>query len=292
MANWLLEPLGFEFMRLAIALCVPLGILCAVVGSYLIVQQMGMMGDVIAHSVLPGLSVAFFLGLNLATGAFVAGTLSALLVAWIHSQSRVKVDVAMALVLSSFLALGITFIKLLRTNKLDLDQILFGDILGVTPGDFWSTLGITAVVLVLAKLFYKELLFYTFDALGAQASGLPVAWLYGGLIAAITLTVITSMQIVGVLLVISLLIGPAATAYLLVTELHWMMVWGSLISIAASVSGMYLSYYWDIPSGPAIVLVVFGFFLIALLFSPAQGILTRPAVGRPPLRRWRFLRSK
>jgi ABC-type Mn2+/Zn2+ transport system permease subunit len=100
------------------------------------------------------------------------------------------------------------------------------------------------------------------------------------------------MQIVGVLLVISLLIGPAATAYLLVTELHWMMVWGSLISIAASVSGMYLSYYWDIPSGPAIVLVVFGFFLITLLFSPAQGILTRPAMGRPPLRRWRFLRSK
>lgn len=219
MLDWLTEPLGFEFMRQAIAMAILLGILCAVVGSYLIVQQMGMMGDVIAHSVLPGLSVAFFLGLNLSIGAFIAGTLSALLVAWIHSQSRVKVDVAMALVLSSFLALGVTLIKLLGTNKLNLNEILFGDILGVTAADLWRTLGITLAVLGLVKLFYKELLFYTFDALGAQASGLPVTWIYGGFIAAITLTVIASMQIVGVLLVISLLIGPSITAYLLVKEL-------------------------------------------------------------------------
>lgn len=155
MLDWLTEPLGFEFMRQAIAMAILLGILCAVVGSYLIVQQMGMMGDVIAHSVLPGLSVAFFLGLNLSIGAFIAGTLSALLVAWIHSQSRVKVDVAMALVLSSFLALGVTLIKLLGTNKLNLNEILFGDILGVTAADLWRTLGITLAVLGLVKLFYN-----------------------------------------------------------------------------------------------------------------------------------------
>ncbi|MBD2184037.1 metal ABC transporter permease [Aerosakkonema funiforme] len=279
MWNFLIEPLSFEFMRHALAIAILLGILCSVVGSFLIVQQMGMMGDAIAHSVLPGLSIAFFLGIDISIGAFIAGTLSALLVAWIRSQSRIKVDVAMALVLSSFLALGVTLIKILKTNKLDLHNILFGDILGVTITDVWHTLAIAVTILVLVKLFYKELLFYTFDPLGAQASGLAVTWIYLGLIAAITLTVIASMQTVGVLLIISLLIGPGISGYLLVKELHLMMGVGAVIGIIASISGMYLSYYWDIPSGPAIVLVVFGLFLLTLLFSPSQGILTRRSVA-------------
>ncbi|NEN99459.1 MAG: metal ABC transporter permease, partial [Moorea sp. SIO3I7] len=130
--------------------------------------------------------------------------------------------------------------------------------------------------------FYKELLFYTFDPLGAQASGLPVKAIYFGLILAITLTIVASMQTVGVLLVISLLIGPATTAYLLVKELHHMMGLGSMIGIISSVSGMYISYYFNWPSGPAIVMVIFGLFFLAFLFSPRQGILTEPAIaGRP-----------
>lgn len=278
MLNLLLEPLTFEFMRNAILTSIFLGTLCAVVGSYLIVQRMGLLGDVIAHAVLPGLAIAFFLGIDIFFGAFVSGTLSTFVIAWIQSQSRIKVDVAMALVFSGFLALGIVLITVLK-SKLDLDNILFGDILGVTTVDVIRTGVIALIVLVLVKLFYKELLFYTFDPLGAQAIGLPVNLMHFGLTAAITLTIIVSMQAVGVVLVVSLLIGPGSTAYLLVKELYQMMKLGMVFGIFSSVSGMYMSYYLNIPSGASIVLVVCGLFLLALLFSPTQGILTRPEMA-------------
>ena len=276
MLTWLIEPLEFEFMRQAIALGISLGILGAVVGSYLILQQMGMMSGVISHAVLPGISIAFFLEINVALGAFVAGVLSALVVMGIQKRSRIKVDAAMALTLTSFLALGVILITTLETDRLNLDEILFGDILGVTSGDVWRSVIITLIILVLTKLFYKELEFYTFDPLGAKACGLPVNLLHFGLICAITLTIIASMQTVGVLLVMSLLVGPALTAYLLVKELWQMMFVGSLIGAVSSAIGMYGSYYFDLPSGAAIVMVIFSFFLLAFLFSPNQGILTEP----------------
>ena len=278
MLNLLLEPLSFEFMRGAIITAILLGVLCAVVGTYLIVQRMGLLGDVIAHAVLPGLAVAFFLGIDIFLGAFISGTLSTFVITWIQSQSRIKVDAAMALVFSGFLALGIMLITLLR-SKLDLHQFLFGDILGVTTDDVKRTLIITVFVLLLVKLFYKELLFYTFDPLGAQASGLPVNLIHFGLTAAITLTIIASMQTVGVVLVVSLLIGPGITAYLLVKELHQMMQLGAVIGVISSITGMYISYYLNVPSGAAIVLVVSVLFLLALFFSPTQGILTRPEMA-------------
>ncbi len=285
MLTWLTEPLEFEFMRQAIAIGLSLGILGAVVGSYLILQQMGMMSGVISHAVLPGISIAFFLEINLAIGAFVAGVLSALVVMGIQKRSRIKVDAAMALTLTSFLALGVILITSLKTDRINLDEILFGDILGVTSGDVWRTIIITAIILVLTKLFYKELEFYTFDPLGAKACGLPVNLLYFGLICAITLTIVASMQTVGVLLVMSLLVGPAITAYLLVKELHQMMLLGSIIGAVASITGMYASYYFDFPSGAAIVMVIFGFFWLAFLFSPTQGILTEPEL-RNKLANW------
>jgi manganese/iron transport system permease protein len=275
---WLLEPLSFEFMRQAIAIGCLLGILSAVVGSYLILQQMGMMSCVISHAVLPGISIAFFLKINLAVGAFIAGILSALMVMAIETRSRIKIDGAMALSLTNFLALGVILISVLQTNQINLEEILFGDILGVTIQDVWQTLIITAIILVLTILFYKELEFYTFDPLGAKACGLPVNYLYFGLVCAITLTIIASMQTVGVLLVMSLSIGPAISAYLLVKQLKQMMVLGSIFGIFASISGMYLSYYFDLPSGAAIVLMVFIIFSIAFLFSPSQGLLTAPEV--------------
>ncbi|MEN9869704.1 MAG: hypothetical protein RLZZ171_687, partial [Cyanobacteriota bacterium] len=196
MLSWLIEPLEFEFMRQAIAIGLSLGILGAVVGSYLILQQMGMMSEVISHAVLPGISLAFFLEINIALGAFIAGVLSALVVMGIQKRSRIKVDAAMALTLSSFLAMGIILITTLNTDQINLRDILFGDILGVTIGDVWRTVIITVIILVLTKLFYKELEFYTFDPLGAKACGLPVDLLYLGLICAITLTIVASMQTV------------------------------------------------------------------------------------------------
>jgi manganese/iron transport system permease protein len=185
------------------------------------------------------------------------------------------VDAAMALTFSSFFALGVTLITTLK-NKIDLDSFLFGDILGVTTHDIYRTLIIAALILATVKLFYKELLFFTFDRTGAQATGLPVNAIHFGFTAAVTLTIIASMQAVGVILVIALLVGPALTAYLLVKELHQMMGLGVIIGVFASVSGVYISYYQNLPSGPAIVLVSSTLFLLALLFSPAQGILTRP----------------
>jgi manganese/iron transport system permease protein len=278
MLNWFIEPLGYDFMRNAIAVGILVGILCPVVGTYLIVQRMALLGDVIAHAVLPGLAIAFFLGVNILIGAFISGVFSTFVIAWIRSQSRVKADAAMAVTFSSFFALGVTLITLLK-RKLDLDNFLFGDILGVTTTDVERTAIITLLVLLLVKLFYKELLLYTFDKLGAQALGFPVNALHYGLMAAITLTIVTSMQTVGVVLVISLLVGPGITAYLLVKELHQVMGLGAILGIIASVSGVYASYYLNIPSGPAIVLVIFGLFLLVLLFSPSQGILTRPEMA-------------
>jgi manganese/iron transport system permease protein len=279
MLNWLLEPLSLEFMRHAIAISILIGILCPIVGSYLIVQRMALLGDVIAHCVLPGLSISFFLGIDILIGAFGSGILGSFIIAWIRSQSRIKVDSAMALTFSSFFALGVMLISVLKT-KLDLDSFLFGDILGVTLTDIQRTLVITVLILVAIRLFYKELLFYTFDPTGAQAIGLPVNVIYLGFMAAITLTIIASMQAVGVILVIALLIGPALTAYLMVKELHHMMGLGALIGVFVSLSGVYLSYYHNLPSGPAIVLVSSALFLLVLLFSPSQGILIRPSQNR------------
>lgn len=278
MLNWLIEPLSFEFMRHAVATAILMGILCAVVGSYLIVQRMGLLGDVIAHAVLPGLAIAYYLGIDIFLGSFISGTLSTLVIAWIQSQSRVKIDAAMALVFSGSLALGIMLITLLK-SKLDLHSFLFGDILGVTSADLVRTFVITLFVLIFVKLFYKELLFYTFNPLGAQAIGLPVNLINIGLVSAITLTIIASMQAVGVVLVVSLLIGPAITAYLLVKELHQMMGLGAVIGVFSSVAGMYISYYLNVPSGAAIVLVVSAVFILAILFSPTQGIFTRPEMA-------------
>jgi manganese/iron transport system permease protein len=270
----LLEPLQYEFMQRAIAIGLLVGILCPVVGTYLIVQRMALLGDVIAHCVLPGLSVSYFLKIDILLGAFTSGILGSFLIAGIRSQSRIKVDSAMALTFSTFFALGVMLIRLLDNKRL-LDEFLFGDILSITNSDLWRTGVITALILFAVMAFYKELLLYMFDPTAAKASGLPVTWIYLGFMAAVTLTIIASMQAVGVILVIALLVGPALTAYLLVRELHQMMLLGAAIGALSSVVGIYLSYYGNLPSGPAIVLVSSTLFVIVLLFHPGSGVLVQ-----------------
>ncbi len=275
MINWLIEPLGFEFMRHALLVGILLGILGAVVGSFMIVQQMSMMGDMIAHAVMAGLPIAMFYGLPLPLGAIVAGVLSALLLSTIEARSRLKVDSIMALVLATFLALGTILVTILPgANRLDLIHVLFGNILGVTVKDLYLTSTVTLAIVALAWLFYKELVFYTFDPIGAKAAGLAVNWYYTGIVVAISLTVVANLQTVGVLLVIAMLVAPAMTAYLLVKELHQMIFLGAILGGIASTVGMYLSYYFNLPSGSTIVLCAFGLFLVAFLFSPSQGLLT------------------
>lgn len=274
----LLEPLQYNFMQRSLVIAILVGLICAVVGSYLMVQRLALLGDAISHSVLPGLAIAFILGINIFVGAFVAGVLSTIAIAWIQTRSPIKEDAAMGIVFSCFFALGITLITIIqKDNKIDLNHFLFGNILGVTTAEVVNTAVISAIVLFVVRLLYKELLFYTFDPLGAAAAGLPVNWLNFGLMVLIALTVVASMKSVGVILVLALLITPSATAFLLVPRLHQMMILGAAIAIFASICGLYLSYFWNLPSGPGIVLVASGLFVLALLFSPRHGILTRQA---------------
>ncbi|AFY90084.1 ABC transporter permease [Chroococcidiopsis cubana SAG 39.79] len=283
MLEALIEPLQYGFMQRSLIVAILVGLLCAVVGSYLMVQRLALLGDAISHSVLPGLAIAFLVGANIFVGAFIAGVISTLLIAWIRTRSPIKEDAAMGIVFSAFFALGITLITTIqKQNKIDLNHFLFGNILGVTFDDVRDTAIIATVVLIVVFLLYKELLFYTFDPLGAQAAGLPVNQLNFGLMLLIALTIVASMKAVGVILVLSLLITPGATAYLLVTRLHQVMILGAAIGIVSSISGMYLSYFFNLPSGPAIVLVVSGLFALAFLFSPNYGVFMR----------WRQVKTK
>ncbi len=271
--QWLTEPLALEFMRNALIAGGLAGIICPAIGCFLIVQRMALLGDVMTHTVMPGMAIAFFYKIDVAIGAFISGIGSAFLIAWLRSQTLVKVDAAMALTSSSFFAIGILLISLLKI-KIDLHGFLFGDILSVSQTDTIRAAVITAIVLVAIAMFYKQLLFYTFDRTGAQALGLPVNLIYLGLMAGVTLTIIASMQTMGVVLVVSLLVGPAITAYLLVKELHQMIFVGAGLGVTASAIGLYASYYLNLPSGPAIVLAVLLLFLLTLVFSPSQGLLT------------------
>ncbi|MEO1522786.1 MAG: metal ABC transporter permease [Cyanobacteria bacterium J06633_2] len=262
-------------MQRALMLGILLGILCAIVGSYMIVQQMGMLAHAISHSVMAGLPIAYVVGLALSFGALIAGVISALVLYLIESRSRLKTDAAMALILTSFVAIGVTLVSVIPgANRIDLLHVLFGNILGVTMKEVWWSLAVTVVGLTLVRLFFKELLFYTFDPKGAQASGLPVHWYNASLIIAMTVTIVVCLPTVGALLVVALLVAPAATAYLLVKELHQMMWVGSVIGALSSIIGMYLSYYLDAPSGASIVLVSFCFFCLAFVFSPSDGLLS------------------
>jgi manganese/iron transport system permease protein len=277
MLQALLEPLQYGFMQRSLVIAVLVGIICAVVGSYLMVQRLALLGDAISHSVLPGLAIAFILGANIFVGAFIAGVISTLLIALIQSRSPIKEDTAMGIVFSTFFALGVTLITIVqKENKIDLNHFLFGNILGVSAGDVVNCAIISAIVVAIVVLLFKELQFYTFDPIGAQAAGLPVNLLNFGLMILIALTIVASLKAVGVILVLALLVIPGATAYLLVTRLHQVMLLGAAIGIISSISGMYLSFYQNLPSGPAIVLVSAGFFTLAFLFSPSHGLLTQP----------------
>ena len=292
MLQALIEPLQYSFMQRSLVIAVLVGIVCAIVGSYLMVQRLALLGDAISHSVLPGLAIAFMIGADIFVGAFIAGVLSTVVITFIRTRSPIKEDAAMGIVFSAFFALCITLITIIqKDNKIDLNHFLFGNILGVTAEEVRNTAIISAIVVTVVVLLYKELLFYTFDPLGAQAAGLPVNLLNFGLMVLIALTIVASLTAVGVILVLALLIKPGATAYLLVKRLNQMMILGAAIGIVASISGMYISYFFNLPSGPAIVLVTSSFFTLALLFSPSQGILTYPQSTSSVSPLWRELKS-
>ncbi len=290
--NILLDPLQFGFMQRSLVVAVAVGILCAVMGSLLLVQRLALLSDAISHSLLPGLAIAFVLEVNIFFGAFLAGILSTLLINWIRQRTSLKEDAAMGIVFSAFFALGIALISVIqRQVRVDLNHFLFGNILGVTQADV-QTIGITAIgVILVVALLFKELNFFSFDPIGAEAAGLPVQLLGVGQMVLVALTLVASMKAVGVVLVVALLITPAATAYLWVPRLHQIMLLGSVLGILSSLGGMYLSYYFNLPSGPAIVLVAFGWFVLAFLFSPRSGILVHQTHSEQGSPLWREIRQ-
>jgi ABC-type Mn2+/Zn2+ transport system permease subunit len=272
---WLIEPLSYGFMQRGLAAGLLVGVLCAVVGCYVVLRGMAFLGDALAHAVLPGVAVAYLLGGNLTLGALVAAVAVALLIALSARQGAVREDTAIGIWFAAALALGVALISSLRTYAVDLSHILFGNLLGVSPGDLALVAVIGAGVLGLVALFYRPFLVISFDPVLAATLRWPAERLRGLLLVLLALTIVVSLQTVGVSLVAALLVTPAATAYLLTRRLPAMMAVAAALGAISSTVGLYLSYYLNIASGAAVVLTATAFFVAAWVLAPGRGAVWR-----------------
>ncbi|MDX9830228.1 MAG: metal ABC transporter permease [Anaerolineae bacterium] len=269
----LLEPLRYPFMVRGLLASVMVGTLCAVVGSYVVLRGMAFFGDALAHAILPGVAASYLMGANLFWGALAMGLVTALGIGYVSGRGQVKEDTAIGVIFAASLALGVAMLSTVRDYSVDLTHILFGNVLGVSAQDLWLAAGLSLVVLVLVVALYKELLLVSFDPILAATLRLPLTALQYLLLVLIALTVVVSLQTVGVALMVAMLVTPAATAYLLTRRLWHMMIVGAIIGVVASVGGLYLSFYLNIASGASVVLVCTAFFVVAFLFAPRRGAL-------------------
>ncbi|MGQ9549010.1 MAG: metal ABC transporter permease [Roseiflexus sp.] len=270
--SWIVAPLAYGFMQRGMLAAVLIGILCAIVGCYVVLRSMAFLGDALAHAVLPGVAIAYLMGASLLIGALVAAIVVALLISLFSRQGTIKEDTAIGIVFAAALALGVALISSVRTYAVDLTHIMFGNVLGVSPTDLWLIAGIGTVVLLTILVFYRQFLVIAFDPVLAATQRLPVERLRMLLLLLIALTIVVSLQTVGVGLVAAMLVTPGATAYLLTRRLSTMMLVAALIGAVAGISGLYLSYYVNIASGAAVVLVATALFAIVFLFAPERGI--------------------
>jgi manganese/iron transport system permease protein len=270
-----LNPLSYTFMQRGLAAAIMVGILCSVVGCYVVLRSMAFLGDALAHAILPGVAIAYLLGGNLMIGALVAAVVVALGVGFLSGNGKVKEDTAIGILFTAALALGVALISSIRSYAVDLSHILFGNVLGVGKTDLSQIAIIGFFVLFTVLVCYKQFLVISFDPVLAATLHLPVRFLRSLMLILIAMTIVVSMQTVGVGLVAAMLVTPAATAYLLTKRLPAMMVTAAAIGGTSSFAGLYLSYYANIASGAAIVLVTTLFFLIAFLFSPTKGYFIR-----------------
>ncbi len=268
----LVQPLRYPFMVRGLLASLMVGTLCAVVGTYVVLRGMAFFGDALAHAILPGVALAYLLGANLFWGALAMGLVTALGIGYMSRRGRVKEDTAIGVIFAASFALGVALLSTVRSYSVDLAHILFGNILGVSDTDLVMTASLGAVVLLAVVLLYKELLVISFDPVLAATLRLPMGVLQYLLLVIIALTIVVSLQTVGVALMVAMLVTPAATAYLLTRRLWHMMVVGGSIGAISSVAGLYLSYYYNIASGPAVVLVCTGAFALAFLFAPGRGV--------------------
>lgn len=273
--SFLLEPLQYAFMIRGLLAAVMVGILCAVMGTYVVLRGMAFLGDAMAHAILPGIAIAYLLRGNLLVGALVAAAIVALSIGFFSRGGVVKEDTAIGILFAAALSLGVALISTIQTYAVDLTHILFGNVLGVSVSDLWLTAGLGFFVLLMVAVNYKQFLVVSFDPVLAATLRLPAELLRNLMLLLLALTVVISLQTVGVGLSAAMLVTPAATAYLLTRRLFPMMLISAAIGAASSLVGLYLSYYLNIVSGSAIVLTATAFFLLAFLFNPRQGVLRR-----------------
>jgi ABC-type Mn2+/Zn2+ transport system permease subunit len=279
--DWLLEPLGYGFMLRGLLAALMVGVIGSVLGSYVILQGMAFVGDALAHAILPGVVLAYLFGWPLIIGALVFGILVALGIGGLSQRSEVREDTAIGIVFVGCFALGVALLSTGRNYAVDLAHILFGDVLGVSTTDLWVTFGLGLLVLVVTLLFYKEFTLLAFDPTLAVVLRLPATLLRYLLLVLIAVTVVISLQTVGIALLLAMLITPAATAQLLTRRLPSMMVTAALLGALANGMGLYISYYWNVASGPAMVLVATLFFALAFLFAPRRGMLWKSVTRNP-----------
>ncbi len=251
------------------------GVLCAVMGTYVVLRGMAFLGDALAHAILPGVAIAYLLHGNLLVGALVAAVVIALSIGLFSREGAIREDTAIGILFAAALSLGIALISTIRTYAVDLGHILFGNVLGVTPLDLWLTAGLGLLIILTVVLLYKPFLVISFDPVLAATLRLPATLLRNVMLILLALTVVVSLQTVGVGLAAAMLVTPAATAYLLTRRLVSMMLISALLGALSSIVGLYISYYANIVSGSAIVLTATAFFLLAFLFNPRQGMLRR-----------------
>jgi manganese/iron transport system permease protein len=271
--QWLIDPLTYSFMQRGFLAAIMVGILCAVIGCYVVLRGMAFLGDAMAHAILPGVAIAYLLKGNLLVGALIAAVVVALGISLFSKNGTIKEDTAIGIFFAAALSLGVALISGIRSYAVDLSHILFGNVLGVSTTDLWMT-GILALIVISAIIiFYKPFMVISFDPILAATLRMPANFLRSLLLVLIALTVVVSMQTVGVGLVAAMLVTPGATAYLLTRRLSRMLFISALIGGLASITGLYLSFYLNIASGAAIVLSATFMFIVAYIFAPEKGII-------------------
>ncbi len=271
----LLGPLGYDFFVRALVASALVGVACAVIGSFVVLKGMSFIGDAVSHAAFPGIVIAYLLGLPIIVGGAVASIATALGIGILTRTSGLRSDSIIGVLFAGMFALGVALFSSIPNYVGDLFHFLFGDVLGISVSDLVALGVLVLLLLVVVRIFWKELLFATFDPLGAGAAGLPVRRLDDLLLILIAVTIVISLQAVGIVLVVAMITTPAATAQLLARRFGRMIQVAALIGIVSAVAGLYLSYAFDLASGAAIVLVETAIFLGTLVLASVRRRTTR-----------------
>jgi len=283
--DFLLAPLEYEFFVRALVASALVGVACAVVGAFVVLKGMSFVGDAVSHSAFPGVVLAYLLGLPIILGGAVAAIGTALGIGALTRKSGLRADAVIGVLFAGMFALGVALFSSIPNYVGDLFHFLFGDVLGISFADLISLAVLASLLLLIVWVLWKELLFATFDPLGAGAAGLPVRRLDDLLLILIAVTIVVSLQAVGIVLVVAMITTPAATAQLLVKRFGQMIALAAVIGVTASIVGLYVSYALDIASGASIVLTETFAFLVALLFTSMRSRLRAArAVARESVR--------